>query len=90
METLIAKLENQSDITLRKNAPMCEYTSFQIGGPADLLVQPETMQALANCCRIFKEEGIRPQIIGSGSNLLVSDRGIHGVVLRLSNPFNKV
>ncbi len=90
METLIAKLKTQNDITLRKDAPMCEYTSFQIGGPADLLVQPETTQALVNCCRIFKEEGIRPQIIGSGSNLLVSDRGIRGVVLRLAKPFSKV
>ncbi len=90
MDTLVAKLNSLSDITLRKNAPMCEYTSFQIGGPADLLVQPETMESLTACCRILQEEGIRPEVIGSGSNLLVSDRGIRGVVLRLAKPFNKV
>ncbi len=90
METLLKTLGSLKDVTLRENAPMREYTSFQIGGPADLLVQPETFESLVHCCRLLKVAGVTPEIIGSGSNLLVSDAGIRGVVLRLAKPFNRM
>ena len=90
MQKLIAKLSTQKDITIRENAPMCEYTSFQIGGPADLLIEPATKDALENCCRFLAEEGITPLVIGAGSNLLVADSGIRGVVLHLAKPLNRI
>ena len=44
---LFAKLKERNDLTIIENAPMKDYTSFQIGGPADILIQPETKEALA-------------------------------------------
>ena len=80
MENLIAKLSEQKGITLRQNAPMREYTTFQIGGPARLLIEPESVDALVSCYRILTENAVVPLVIGAGSNLLVSDKGIPGVV----------
>ncbi len=90
MQKLIAKLREQKNLTMRQNAPMAEYTSFQIGGPADLLLEPATKEALISCYRILAEEGITPLILGAGSNILVSDSGIRGAVIRLAKPLNQV
>lgn len=90
MQKLIATLGTQKDITIRENAPMREYTSFQIGGPADLLIEPATKDALVSCCRLLKDAGITPLVIGAGSNLLVADSGIRGVVLHLAKPLNRI
>ncbi len=89
METLIARLIKEPGITVKQNALMRDYTSFQIGGPADLMLQPESADALAQCFRILHEASIVPLVIGAGSNLLVSDRGIRGVVIRLAAPMNR-
>ncbi len=90
MQKLIAALGTQKDITIRENALMREYTSFQIGGPADLLIEPATKEALIGSYRILAEEGITPLVIGAGSNLLVADCGIRGVVIHLAKPLNRI
>lgn len=90
MQKLIAKLNTQKDITIRENAPMCEYTSFHIGGPADLLIEPASKEALISCCQILNEAGITPLVIGAGSNLLVSDSGIRGVVIHMAKPMSRI
>lgn len=90
MQKLIAKLNTQKDITIRENAPMCEYTSFHIGGPADLLIEPATKEALVSCCQILAEEEVKPLVIGAGSNLLVSDSGIRGVVIHMAKPMSRI
>ncbi len=87
---LFAKLKERNDIAVIENAPMKEYTSFQIGGPADILIQPETKEALALCYSTVKAEGVPVTIIGAGSNLLVGDKGIRGAVIRLTKPFSRV
>jgi len=90
MENLIAKLSEQKGITLRQNAPMREYTTFQIGGPARLLIEPESVDALVSCYRILAENAVVPLVIGAGSNLLVSDKGIPGVVIRLAKSMSRI
>ncbi len=68
-----------------ENEPMRDHITFRVGGPADLLIQPEVAQVadVIACC---KKEGIPYTVIGNGSNLLVSDKGIRGVVIELSRP----
>lgn len=64
-----------------EHEPMKKHTSFKIGGPADLFVTPgseETLQRVVELCRM---EEIPLFVMGSGSNLLVSDDGVRGVVL---------
>ncbi len=90
LQTVASRLSEQPNVTIQQNSPMKDYTSFQVGGPADLLVCPETVEALVACRRILKEENVPVTVIGAGSNLLVSDTGIRGAVLRLSKPFSNI
>ncbi len=67
------------------NEPMSKHTTFRIGGPADFFVLPETEQELVNLCCALHKEGHPYTVIGNGSNLLVSDSGIEGVVVCTEN-----
>ena len=89
MQKLIQTLKSTGAIVI-ENAPMSEYTSFEIGGPADLLIEPGSKESLAFCFKALKEAGIKPTIIGAGSNLLVSDQGIRGAVIRLGKAMSRV
>ena len=90
LQTVANRLSRQPDVIIQQNSPMKNITSFQVGGPADLLVCPETVDALIACRRILKEGNIPTTVIGAGSNLLVSDAGIRGAVLRLAKPFSRI
>lgn len=64
------------------DAPMNEYTTFKIGGKADILVEPRSVQELKDIIFTAKKEDVPITFIGKGSNLLVLDGGIRGVVIR--------
>ena len=70
--------------------PMSRHTTFQIGGPADRLVTVETVSQLKGLLAVLREEGMPFLLLGKGSNLLVSDRGIRGAVLLLSGELKRV
>ena len=67
--------------------PMDKHTSFKIGGNADFMVLPENIKQIKDTIMILKENGIRYTVIGNGSNLLVDDAGIRGVVIKLAAGF---
>lgn len=69
----------------RENEPMKAHTSFRIGGPADILVMPSDASQLEKVVAEARAEGLPLTIIGNGSNLLVKDKGIRGVVVKLGN-----
>ena len=64
------------------NAPLKEYTSFRIGGPADVLVQPADVEDVARLVRQTKAQKL-PLFVVGGTNLLIRDKGIKGVVVNL-------
>ena len=68
------------------NEPMNKYTSFKIGGPAECLIKIQTSEQLKEILKISKKENIPLTIIGNGSNILVSDSGIKGIVLKIEIP----
>ncbi len=72
-----------------ENAPLREYTTLRLGGPADWLVTPTSEEALRACVGEAREHGIPITVIGYGSNLLVLDGGIRGLVLRLARGLNR-
>lgn len=72
------------------NAPMKDYTSFRIGGPADLLFMPRTREELLLGLNTAKELGIPRVVMGNGSNMLVSDKGIEGLVIRIAGDFSGI
>jgi UDP-N-acetylmuramate dehydrogenase len=72
------------------NEPMKRHTSFKIGGPADLLVVPNNRKELLEIISLLKGEKIPFFILGNGTNLLVSEKGIRGVVIKLSSLRNVI
>lgn len=69
---------------IRFDEPMSRHTSFRIGGPADLFLQPQDLAELPALFALLNREGIPTFILGAGANILVADRGIRGAVLDLS------
>ena len=63
--------------------PMSEYTTFKVGGPADIGFFPKSEEELMREMRLLKERDIPVTIVGGGSNLLVGDNGIRGAVIIL-------
>ena len=70
--------------------PMAKHTSFRIGGPADVLAQPADEAELAALLKRAAEHAVPVTLIGNGSNLLVRDKGIRGLVIKLSNLFSSI
>lgn len=67
--------------------PLRNHCSWKIGGPADALVEPGTPEEAARLLLFAREEGLPLIVIGRGTNLLFSDRGIRGIVLKLGSRF---
>lgn len=67
-----------------RDEPLSRHTSFRIGGPADLLLLPHTVADLQQIVRVTHETGTPLTILGNGSNLLVRDGGLRGVVLKVA------
>jgi len=68
----------------RFEEPMAKHTSFRIGGPADLYLVPEDAEELSNALSICRRDGVPCFLLGGGTNILVADRGVRGVVIDLS------
>lgn len=69
--------------------PMKKHTTFRVGGPADVLVQPDET-ALAAILALCRQYHVPYSFIGNGSNLLVGDRGIRGVVIEMTEPMGNI
>ena len=83
---ILKNIVSEEDILTREY--MKNHTSFKIGGRADFLVTPRTVDQIQNLIKTLKKENIPVFIMGNGSNLLVSDKGIRGVVIKLSKNFS--
>lgn len=68
---------------LKVDEPMKRHTSFKIGGPADFLITPSSVSQLAEVIKLCNSEKLPIFIMGNGTNLLVSDKGIRGVVIKI-------
>lgn len=64
---------------------LSNHTTLKIGGPCDYLIIPDTVEELINVVSFAKEQGIRLTVLGNGSNVLVDDSGIDGIVLKTTN-----
>jgi UDP-N-acetylmuramate dehydrogenase len=80
--SLLTGFEN----VVRKNEPLAMHTWFQLGGPAEYFAEPETPDQLIALVRRCHEEGVEMRLLGQGSNILVRDEGVPGMVLHLSAP----
>ena len=82
--------ENKSFGKILFNEPMRNHTTFKIGGPADIMIIPSNEEELINVIIFCRENNIDFLIMGNGSNLLVRDGGIRGVVIKVNEGFNEL
>ena len=73
-----------------ENEPLARHTTFRVGGPADVLFLPESAQELQQAMELAREAGEDCLVIGNGSNLLVRDGGVRGLVIKLAGPMSGV
>lgn len=83
MQQVIRDLLAAQTGEVRLQEPLAEYTTWKIGGPADVLVIPDGKRELAETLRVLHRHGQPFIAIGRGSNMLISDKGVRGVVVKL-------
>lgn len=77
-------------LTVKTAEPLVRYTSMKIGGPADYFIEVENDSALSRVLVLLDRRRISFCLLGNGSNVLVSDRGVRGAVIRLAGDFKRV
>ncbi|MDE3838429.1 UDP-N-acetylenolpyruvoylglucosamine reductase [Bacillus methanolicus] len=83
MNELIKKLKELNVGKVKENEPLANHTTIKIGGPADLFIEPSSIDNLKKTIDLIREYNVKWTAIGRGSNLLVSDKGIEGAVIKL-------
>lgn len=90
MQHLLNTLRNIAPDRVLENAPMSRYTTFRVGGPADALFLPASVEELQKALAAAEKAGVPVCLIGNGSNLIVRDGGIRGLVIALGEPFSEL
>lgn len=90
MEEIRNKIENMNLGKILYNEPMKNHTTFKIGGPADIVIIPTTEEELIKSVKFCRENQVEFMIMGNGSNLLVKDGGIRGIVIKIGEGFNAI
>jgi UDP-N-acetylmuramate dehydrogenase len=76
--------------TIQYHEPLKNHTTFKIGGAADILVIPGSVEGIAAAIKLCRKAELPYVILGNGSNVLVTDKGFRGAVIKVSAPFNRV
>ena len=90
IKNIIKNIEENSSSQYLIDEPLKKHTTYGIGGPADLMIFPNNKEELIRLIEIVNENNMQLTILGSGSNILVSDKGIRGVVISLKKSLNEV
>ena len=69
------------------NEPMARHTTFKIGGAADYFVEPRCLSDIQQLVRLCAEQAVELRVLGQGSNVLVADEGVRGVVMHLGSQY---
>jgi UDP-N-acetylmuramate dehydrogenase len=90
MNELISRLKDMQVGKVKEQESLANHTTMKIGGPADLFVEPSSIDNFIKTIELIREYGIKWRVIGRGSNLLVSDKGIEGAVIKLGPGLDKL
>lgn len=85
-----AELKRIGGLKVKVAEPLARYTSMKIGGPADYFIEAENAPALAALLAALERGGENFYLLGNGSNVLISDLGVRGAVIRLAGEFKQV
>ncbi|WP_338473247.1 UDP-N-acetylmuramate dehydrogenase [Niallia sp. XMNu-256] len=88
MNELMRELIENNVGKVKKDEPLARHTTMKIGGPAQVFIEPFSVEGLEKTMRALKKYKVNWRAIGRGSNLLVSDEGIEGAVIKLGNNLN--
>ena len=83
MEGLVKELEELNIGKVKRNELLAQHTTMKIGGPADLFIEPSSVENIRKVIGFINKHHLPWRAIGRGSNLLVSDKGIEGAVIKL-------
>jgi UDP-N-acetylmuramate dehydrogenase len=89
-EEIARPLSHLEDLELRENESLSAHTSFGVGGAADLLALPSSTDALCRAIAIAHRAGVQPVFLGNGTNLIVRDGGIRGLVIRVAGEMGRI
>ena len=78
------------ELLILENEPMSKHTSFRIGGPVRALVQPQSAAEVAAVCRLLRDAGVKPLILGNGTNLLVTDAPLNRVAVQFGERMSAI
>ena len=78
------------DRIIKYDEPLKNHTSLRIGGPADVFCSPGNIEDLKKVVSIFQEYNMPFRVMGNGTNLLILDNGIRGLVINLNKDFKKI
>ena len=90
MHRLAEALRAMGQDRLLENEPMSRHTTFRVGGKADLMFFPENEAEIRSALKLAGEAGIHTYVVGNGSNLIVRDGGIRGLVIVLGERFSQI
>jgi UDP-N-acetylmuramate dehydrogenase len=89
MQAVISELENIG-VPFTINTGLDKYTTWKIGGPCDLMILPRTAEEVSASVQLFTKAELPWMVLGKGSNILASDEGCRGAIVRLTDTFEKV
>ncbi len=90
IENIMKELNSETSSLCLMDEPLKKHTTYGIGGPADLMIFPKSKKDLIKVIEIINENKLQLTILGSGSNVLVSDKGIRGAVISLKNSLKQI
>ncbi|MBR3077871.1 MAG: UDP-N-acetylmuramate dehydrogenase [Oscillospiraceae bacterium] len=89
--SLLQELKSRCpELVILPEEPMAKHCSFRIGGIADAMLLPSSPEEAETVCRVLRQAGEAPLLMGNGTNLLVTDAPLHRMVLRLGEGFSRI
>ena len=88
MPNTLARLNSLEVGRIASDEPLSAHSSWKIGGRADILVQPSTVEQAVTLLKFVRDEGVPLVVIGMGTNLLFADEGFRGVIMKLGRLFS--
>lgn len=91
LDHLVSRIHAElPELLILENEPMSKHTSFRIGGPVRALVQPQSAEEVAAVCRLLRSAGVKPLILGNGTNLLVTDEPLNRVAVQFGERMSAI
>ena len=91
IDALLERLHTlATDEQILVNEPMAKHTTMRVGGPADVLFLPDSIEEVAKALAWAGELGVPALLMGNGSNLIVRDGGVRGLVISLGERFSRI